>query len=230
MLNYDSCLVIDVEGRTGGLAILWKDSVKCRVLNYSRNFINLVVEHNEKGDWRLTFYYGYPEINRRRMAWDLLIELRDMSTLQWCVIGDFNDLLSQADKRGLLSHPNWLCSEFRSAVNDCDLTYIHLEEWLSNFPNVKLTNLLSSHCDHNSILLHCNSMIKKQYKSEFKFENSWMKEEDIEEVVNEGSDIGEGIEITHRLTHCADKLQRWGRKKKRDLKMKLWSMRLEWSD
>jgi hypothetical protein len=106
MLKYDYCLSIDVEGRSGGLAIMWKDSVRCRVMNYSRNFINIIVEDEEKGDWRLTCYYGYPERSRRRMSWDLLRELRDMSTLPWCVIGDFNDLLSQEDKKGLLPHPN----------------------------------------------------------------------------------------------------------------------------
>jgi exonuclease III len=68
MLKYDSCLSIDVEGRSGGLSVLWKNSVKCQVLNYSRNFINLLVEDEESGNWRLTCYYGYPERSRRRMA------------------------------------------------------------------------------------------------------------------------------------------------------------------
>jgi endonuclease/exonuclease/phosphatase family metal-dependent hydrolase len=194
MLKYDSCLSIDVEGRSGGLAIMWKDSVRCRVMNYSRNFINIIVEDEEKRDWRLTCYYGYPERSRRRMSWDLLRELRDMSTLPWCVIGDFNDLLSQEDKKGLLPHPNWLCSGFRSAVNDCDLTDIHLEgypftwfkcrgqdreieerldralvttAWLTKFPNAKLTNLLSSHSDHSPILLQCNPVLRHHYKYEF---------------------------------------------------------------
>ncbi|MCI22403.1 endonuclease/exonuclease/phosphatase family protein, partial [Trifolium medium] len=127
MLKYDSCLSIDVEGRSGGLAVMWKDNVKCKVMNYSRNFINLIIEDGEKGDWRLTCYYGYPERGRRKQAWDLLRELRGMSPLPWCVIGDFNDLLSQEDKRGLHPHPNWLCAGFQSAVNDCDLTDIKLE-------------------------------------------------------------------------------------------------------
>jgi hypothetical protein len=48
MLKYDSCLSIDVEGRSGGLSVLWKESVKCRVMNYSRNFINLIVEDEER--------------------------------------------------------------------------------------------------------------------------------------------------------------------------------------
>jgi hypothetical protein len=46
-------------------------------------------------------------------------------------------------------------------------------------------------------------------------------EEDIGEVVQEGWNDGNGLEITYRLTHCADKLQRWGRKKKRRFKEKI---------
>jgi hypothetical protein len=59
-------------------------------------------------------------------------------------------------------------------------------EWLSKFPNVKLINLLSSHSDHSPILLHCTPVIKQHYKYEFKFENSWLREDDIGEVVHEG--------------------------------------------
>jgi hypothetical protein len=126
-LNYNSCLAVDVEGRSGGLAVMWRDTISCRVMNYSRNFVNLIVKEKEEDEWRLTCYYGYPERGRRRQAWDLIRELRDMSDLPWCIIGDFNDLLTQGDKRGIHPHPNWLCNGFRSAVSDCDLTNIHLE-------------------------------------------------------------------------------------------------------
>jgi hypothetical protein len=49
-----------------------------------------------------------------------------MFELPWCIVGDFNDLLTQEDKRGNHSHPNWLCNGFRTAVSDCDLTDIQL--------------------------------------------------------------------------------------------------------
>jgi hypothetical protein len=120
-------LSIDVEGRTGGLFVMWKEKTKGRVLNYSRHFINIVVQDGDKGEWRLTCFYGYPERSRRRQSWELLRELRDMSNLPWCIIGDFKDLLSQEDKKGRHPHPNWLCNGFRSAVSDCDLTDIHLD-------------------------------------------------------------------------------------------------------
>ncbi|GAU22559.1 hypothetical protein TSUD_93270 [Trifolium subterraneum] len=136
MLGFDSCLAIDVEGRSGGLAVFWKDSSKCRVLNYTRNFINMLVEDEQWGEWRLTCYYGYPERSMRRAAWDLLRVLGNMSSIPWCIIGDFNDLLSQADKKGIHPHPNGLCMGFRQAVNDCDLTDIpiegHLFTWIKS--------------------------------------------------------------------------------------------------
>jgi hypothetical protein len=43
------------------------------------------------------------------------------------VVGDFNDLLSLEGKIGLHPHPNWFCSGFRNALNDCDLIGIQLE-------------------------------------------------------------------------------------------------------
>jgi hypothetical protein len=49
-------------------------------------------------------------------------------------------------------------------------------------------------------------VIKQHYKYEFKFENIWLKEDNIGEVVHEGLTKGEGLEILHRLSHCADKL------------------------
>jgi predicted DNA-binding protein len=198
------------------------------------------VEEAGKGVWRLTCYYGYPERGRRRQAWDMLRDLRNMSPLLWCIIGDFNDLLSQEDKLGQHQHPNWLCSGFRDAVNDCDLIDIQLEghrftwiksrgashvieerldramassDWLALYPEVKLTNLLASHSDHSPILLITDSVGRTKYSYSFKFENLWLKEEDIGEVVELGWCKEASTEVTDRVEACADELQRWGRRK-----------------
>jgi endonuclease/exonuclease/phosphatase family metal-dependent hydrolase len=171
------------------------------------------VTDGDRGDWRLTCYYGYPERGRRRQAWELLRELRDMSTLPWCIIGDFNDLLSQEDKQGHNPHPNWLCEGFRCAVGDCDLTDINLDgypftwvksrgtphvieerldrafantNWLMLYPDVRLQKLLTSHSDHNPILLNTSATRGNDGIYSFRFENSWLQEEDVNDVVEEG--------------------------------------------
>src|SRR3954469_3133547 len=51
MLKFDSCLSVDVVGRSGGLAVLWRDSANCRIVNFSRNYVNMLVEDEMKGVW-----------------------------------------------------------------------------------------------------------------------------------------------------------------------------------
>ncbi|GAU27989.1 hypothetical protein TSUD_373850 [Trifolium subterraneum] len=164
-----------------------------------------------------------------------------MSSLSWCIIGDFTDLLSQVDKRGNLPHPNWLCMGFRQAISDCDLSDISLEgypftwiksrgthhvieerldramtstSWLNLFPNVRLSNLLASHSDHSPILLHCTPSSRSRFNGSFRFENSWLREPDLEEVVLDGWGVHENIEVVDRVARCGNRLQSWGRKKK----------------
>lgn len=50
-----------------------------------------------------------------------------MSQLPWCIIGDFNDILSDSDKNGRVAHPQWLLIGFREAILYCNLTDIPLE-------------------------------------------------------------------------------------------------------
>jgi hypothetical protein len=171
-----------------------------------------------------------------------------MSELPWCVVGDFNDLLTQEDKKGTHPHPNWLCNGFRAAVSDCDLTDIKLEgypytwikssgspsvveerldramansQWLMAYPGVKLLNLLTSHSDHSPILLQNSSISRSGRSYSFRFENNWLKEEDIEEVVLEGWGRERSMDIMHKTSRCADKLKGWGRRKRMKFKQEV---------
>ncbi|XP_058782838.1 uncharacterized protein LOC131657458 [Vicia villosa] len=240
-LKFDSCLTVDVVGRSGGLAVLWKYTVTCNVVNYSRNFINLVVQDEVKEDWRLTCYYGFPERHRRSDAWNMLRELRDLSSAPWCVIGDFNDLLSQQDKIGLHPHPNWLCTGFREAVTDCNLLDLPLEghqftwsksrgsehaieerldrglvtqDWLDMFPEAKLFKLLASHSDHSPILLQCEPPQPSRRKNySFRFENAWLKEDDLNDIVSKGWNFDEQGGVLKRISNCAAELSKWNKLK-----------------
>lgn len=105
--------------------MLWINSADCSVLNFTRNYVNLLVKE-DKEDWQLSFYFSFPDCSRRKISWDMLTDLRNISYMPWCIIRDFNDLLSQDDKHSIHPHPNWLCSRFHQDICDCDLVDIPL--------------------------------------------------------------------------------------------------------
>ncbi|XP_058733184.1 uncharacterized protein LOC131604782 [Vicia villosa] len=235
-LKFEACLSVDVVGRSGGIVVLWNNSKKCSIQNFNKNYINIHVQDAERGDWRLTCYYGFPERNRRRQAWNMIRELHSMSNLPWCIIGDFNDLLSQNDKKGLNIHPHWLCSGFQEVVTECDLTDIQLEGypftwtksrgaanmikekldralvdsvWLQSFPSSTLTNLVASHSDHSPIFLCCDPAKSRHKRRSFKFENWWLKEEGVGEVVHESWNGVLQQPVVGKIASCATHLDCW---------------------
>ncbi|XP_074374197.1 uncharacterized protein LOC141714582 [Apium graveolens] len=113
-------------GRSGGLALFWKTNVDCSIMGYSQNHIDLAVNVHSVANWRLTLYYGFPERARRKEAWDMIRNLARLSSLPWCIMGDFNDLLYNADKKGNNLHPRALMEGFRSALEDSMLSEVDL--------------------------------------------------------------------------------------------------------
>lgn len=82
--------MVKKESRGGGLTILWKNIIKCKVVNSSPNHINM---HNlkKKRSSLETRYYGFPDRERTQEAWDFLRYLAQIDSLPWCIFGDFND-------------------------------------------------------------------------------------------------------------------------------------------
>lgn len=203
-------MAVDRIGRGGGIAVLWRKSLNCQAINFSSNFINLEIHYQNKGNWRLTGFYGYPERHRRKDSWEMLRNLATLSNLPWCIIRDFDDLLSVEDKCGRVEHPPWLLSGFREAVIDCNLTDICLEgypftwskgkgtdlaveerldramvtdSWFDLFPQARLFNLLASISDHSPILLNVEEVTRCKRPTTFKFENACLTEPSLIEVV-----------------------------------------------
>lgn len=57
---------VDIVDRGGGLAIFWKQKVKCTVADSSLNHIDVYFSEVNALDQRLTCFYGYPERARRK--------------------------------------------------------------------------------------------------------------------------------------------------------------------
>ena len=99
-LGYVGLHVVECDGHSGGLALLCKKEDTVSVLGSSSNFINVQVTIEQLGTWRFTGFYGHPDRNRRQESWAMLRQLAVSSTLPWCIMRDFNNLLALFEKRG----------------------------------------------------------------------------------------------------------------------------------
>ncbi|KAK2657969.1 hypothetical protein Ddye_011021 [Dipteronia dyeriana] len=74
-LGFVGKLVVNSIGRSGGLYMFWSEAVQLDLLSFSRYHIDALVLSSEQVSWRLTRFYGNPEIEHRGHGWTLLRRL-----------------------------------------------------------------------------------------------------------------------------------------------------------
>jgi exonuclease III len=211
VLGFSNCVSVDRVGRSGGLALFCQLSINCQLIDYSHNHITVEIVDNEKGPWRLTDYYGYPNGGRRRASWDFLRLLSNQYALPWCIFGDFNDIMDASEKRNRTMRSNWLINGFRQAVIDCGVSDVPMEgypftwfkslgtpraveerldralantAWFHNFYSASLKNLVAPASDHYPILLNCQHVVHHQRSHRgFRFENAWKLEAGLNDLM-----------------------------------------------
>lgn len=127
MLDFDSCFSIDRCGRGGGLALFWRATFDCHLVDYSNNHISVDVVDPVHGMWKLTGYYGTPRGDVGKLRGISFVN--NQTTGPWCILGDFNDIMDASEKRGRTVHSNWLINGFRQAILDSGLVDVPVEEY-----------------------------------------------------------------------------------------------------
>ncbi|XP_075473358.1 uncharacterized protein LOC142504367 [Primulina tabacum] len=129
VLGFSGLFVVNCEGRSGGLILLWKEPLNVTVLSYSSGHIDSIVRHGEKR-WRFTGFYGHPEANNRHISWTLLRRLscmHELSRFPWIVGGDFNEIFFDTEKHGGNPQPLGQTRAFREVLDVSNLQYLHVE-------------------------------------------------------------------------------------------------------
>jgi len=237
LLGYDCCLPVDRIGRGGGLALFWRNSLNCQLVDFSNNHITVELNEISLGTWRLTGYYGYPNGGRRTAAWNFLRHLSDQFTGPWFIFGDFNDILDAHEKRGRTTRAPWLINGFRQAVLDSGLSDVLVEGypftwfkslgtsraveerldralannlWFNLFPNAIVETLVAPASDHYPIHVTV-APIPRHYvsKRNFRYENAWHLEPGFTDLVTNSWQEHSPHNIIPKLFSCAEDMSVW---------------------
>ncbi|RYR05834.1 hypothetical protein Ahy_B06g085655 [Arachis hypogaea] len=80
--------------------------------------------------WLLTVVYGSPQRVTRRALWSSIESYARNVNLPWCLLGDFNAMLHNHEKRGGSSVNNQsACKEFQNCVSTCGLVDLGYSGW-----------------------------------------------------------------------------------------------------
>ncbi|XP_040998143.1 uncharacterized protein LOC121244182 [Juglans microcarpa x Juglans regia] len=120
-LGFRNCFGVDSVGRSGGLALLWKDEINVSIVNFSNNHVHAIVVNDDGGKWLLTGVYGHPDSNLRCEVWSLLKALGRGVNSPWLVFGDFNEILTNFEKYGGNLRCENQMREFREVLACCEL-------------------------------------------------------------------------------------------------------------
>lgn len=237
-LGFEGLFVVEPRGRSGGLEMLWKEQDQAKVLSFSHHHIDIEAKVEGFGVWRLTVVYGEPNRSERRKTWDLLRNLARDSNLPWSMIGDFNNVVAQKDKKGGDPYPRWLVEGFNEALTDAGLIDMEIighqftweksrgkpdwmevrldravttESWLSLFPMARLYNLEGTTSDHSPIILIPKKQNDRRVYSKFRFENAWLLDPMCYQLVYESWNGSGGEDLQQKLKRCSEKLGRWGK-------------------
>jgi hypothetical protein len=68
-LGFEGRFTVDPVGKSGSLALLWKDNQEVEILNYSLRHISAKITlSGPDSSWVFTRFYGHPERNKREEA------------------------------------------------------------------------------------------------------------------------------------------------------------------
>lgn len=84
----------------GGLAFLWKEEVKVKILSKLVGHIDSFIELPRTKSLFFIGFYGNPETSQKKHSWELRRRLYKHPNAIWLISGDFNEILSLDEKLG----------------------------------------------------------------------------------------------------------------------------------
>ncbi|KAK1554545.1 hypothetical protein Q3G72_013786 [Acer saccharum] len=235
-LGFPDRFLVEASGFSGGVWLLWNSArVKLQVVASSSHSITAVVDEGNKF-WVLTVVYDNPSVGIRRKLWGYLSAIRSCFKGPWVVMGDFNEIINSAEKkggRGFFSN-----SGFADWINDNKLVdlgfigqkytwmtkrgisediWVRLDralcsmEWRVGFGEGYVRHLPRIISDHCPIMLCLHSShIPRGPLKPFRFEAMWLRHEEFSDMARR-SWGSHGSDLPNKLKCMAASFKIWNK-------------------
>ncbi|KAL1162661.1 hypothetical protein V6Z11_A07G217700 [Gossypium hirsutum] len=222
----EGCLAVDSEGKSGGLALLWKEGVNVSVQNYSKFHIESFVSMDDGEKFSL-----------RQQSWDMLRRVKSMVNEGWIVGGDFNTILNNSEKEGGRRKPGTLMDDFCDVLEELSLTDVKtLNGWFTWTNNREGTRLVKERLDRFVIsdefmekMSFRTSQIVRQSSSDheailldmawFRYD-CWAQEQEAKDIIKRAWS-SENCNVLEKMKLIRDKLGPWQYQRFRRMKYKI---------
>ena len=243
-LGFPFYVTVPPIGLSGGLVIFWKYSVEVSVLFQSSNLVHCLMKSNESSFY-FSFVYGPPNPSFRNDLWERIERIGiTRKNLPWIMMGDFNELLGNNEKRGGRIRPEASFQDFRRMVRTCDFTDLKIigdrfswagrrgdhfvtccldrtmanTEWHNIYPSSETEFLELGESDHRPLVTYVSDSVEDR-RGSFRYDNRLFHKDGFKDSVLQGWHGGirsstEDMRFSERISRCRKKISRWKRNHK----------------
>ncbi|KAA3453866.1 reverse transcriptase [Gossypium australe] len=222
---------VEAVGFSGGIWVGWKDSIQIKIIQNHPQFILLRVDNYiTNKSFLISFVYGSPDRSKRKLLWEGLHSITPKKDTPWLVMGDFNAILSPADKKSSTSTGK-RCEFFGNFIDSCDLqdlgfkgppftwqrgeTLVRLDRalandaWMNIFPHSLMHHLTRIKSDHRPLLLVTAPDLNTPKGRPFRFLAGWTMHNNFNNFVKDNWEFkGNMSDSLHNFT---DSVKNWNR-------------------
>ncbi|XP_010490225.1 PREDICTED: uncharacterized protein LOC104767965 [Camelina sativa] len=209
-LGFDNLRTVEPDGSSGGLALLYSNDFPVKFLLLDDRLIDIETIINGTRVF-MTFIYGDPVPANRDYVWERLMRIGVARCEPWFIIGDFNEITGNHEKRGGKKRSESSFLPFRVMIDSCgliDFSYqgnqfswigqrsngkircrldraMGNEEWHNIFSHTNVEYLKMWGSDHRPLLASILSRPKK-FVRRFMFDKRWIDKPGLKEAVVDG--------------------------------------------
>ena len=208
--GYDNLFTVEPVGLSGGLALFYMNDADVEIEFSNARMIDTTAKI-EGHKVFITFVYGDPVVEYREQVWERLMRISLQRSGAWLMVGDFNEITSNLEKKGGRKRPESSFLPFKNMISACGMIeFPHSgnifswagrrrsgrvqcrldralgnEDWHQVFSHTDVEYLLRWGSDHLHVLVRIKSKESSGRKC-FKFDKRWFGKEGFYDTVKQG--------------------------------------------